>query len=674
MDTTSLSDDFLHWARDSARTLEERFGILRFMEAAYVQHYRGPDKVGGDWKASMILREKRRFDAAFRPVLDEKRLRLVADLLPDIMSLDLGSSSDDRPLRDLGVLRFLPQLTELKLADLEMEDLGIVLHLPVLREFTLRFYTVQTNAVEDYSALACCPELRKITLFAKLPWPVLIGWENLLHLEELVWQAPGSALQSIPRLPALRKLMVDGSSHVRDLSHSIRDFHQLPEMPELESFWGGDFYRLDGIERYPKLRFLCVGGFFRTLQPLSTLTRLTHLRVVSPELRDIMPIVPLPILHQFAVVTKRPQDYTPLMEAPALRELYSFGCDTPQMDLDAVRFVLPPDDDVFAVATPRPLAPLRLRLLPKNNKPDPSIAMHEWPDGSEGWDGYMPMRESEARWVNDLIHDTLEQANYFKIKGIIFKKTDLSGSRVIPGSGIITGEPVDVSRVCNINLLKVEALSRLREVLDCIRTALARTRVRWTVLITGYAEPDADEWDESWRNEDRLSPQAIMQDMLESHLEEERKANMEQGFLNDEFRLKLLREQGEEPKPEDFIRSPIPDKPVPPGKSTGGIAVAEPPPDDEDPPLTFEPPKTGWSPDDDDDDEGGLAEAEPGEEDNDEHWLPPPPNLNPNISWTGLTLYCYLTEDSLWIYSHHDYKTYEYLLGIPAENPLENEA
>ncbi|MBE2287244.1 MAG: hypothetical protein IAE77_27565 [Prosthecobacter sp.] len=649
---STVADDFLTWATDSSRTLEERFGILRLVECVYSRYYRGPDKRPVNYEAERHRLEDRRYNAVFEPVWDDEDLRLAAGLLPQVLEIDLHQYSNDRPLRDLGFLRFVPHLTSLKLAQIEVESLDILRHLPALRSFQ----ALLMDRVEDYSALASCRELTALHVQGQHPWPVFSGLESLPLLEDVAWHLPLRAFTEIPRLPAVKRL--DLSCWNSDsLVGCLRDFHQLPEMPLLEHFWGGGFYRLEGIERFPRLRTARISGFFRTLAPIARMPALTHLRIVCDELRDIAAAAVMPRLHQFVLRSIRPQDWTPLMESTTLREVLTDGCETPQPDFDTLQIVLPSRDDVFAVSTPRPLPLLRLFSFDRQCK-DRSLVPPDdgFPDGPAGWDGCHFMRQSEEWWFTDLLRESLREAGLLKLPGV---RVGFGSRRRDRPSTATHGKPVIAYRHITLRLLRTEAISHLRDLVKAARTALSRTRFPWQVNLILNAEVDADEWDEDWRDSDD-SPQERAMEHLRDEQQREREQERLRLFLADQHRLALLQEQGTTPAPGDIgPRRLPPARPLPP--------VFQPP---------AEPGSPGQQDDDDeafssDDNEGGIAEAEPGQDDGeDESWLPQVELSDPNFRWNQLTLFLTLTEDALWCPTHRgDIEAASYLMDLPIKQP-----
>lgn len=659
-DDTS-ADAFYAWATDPSRTLEERYGILQLLEFVYARHYRGEDKPSHNYQADQRRREARRFNPAYQPVIDPQRVRLVASLLPQVQSVDFNHYNNDRPIRDLSFLRFLPWLQALSLQEIEVPRLKILRHLPALRTLD-----VWSDEVEDYSAITSCRELQRLTVRTEHPWPILTGLETLPHLTHLDWHSNGRALIGLPPLPAVTHFRLSGGHSVYSLAGCLRDFHQLPAMPQLVHFWGGTFYRLDGIERYPQLRIALIKGYFTSLAPLAALRHITHLRVSSPRLEEVASVVPIPSIFHFAAESARPQDWTPLMDSPSLREVHGAGCGTAQPDLGTVRMLLPSADDHFATATPRPLQPLRLFAFSahvegadKEFGAQIEAARHAAiTDPPPSWHECPAMHESEHRWIISRIDDCLAQAGLSDIPGIRVGGYGRRRKRD-DDTHLFHSEPgTSIYRKTSIDLLKVHAISRLSDVITAIRPFLASTRLPWHVFFICDAEPDADEWDADWRDED--SPQQRIIDELLDDQRREQERRREELYLADEHRLRLLREQGHDPAPGEFQTTPLPPpKPLPDIKITApGSPPADPEPDpDEDNPF-------------DDDDTGGIAEAEPGQEDQDEHWLPPPPQLDPNFDWSGDRLFFSLYENTVEVMNRpKDAEALSYLLGLPPIYP-----
>lgn len=650
---STVADDFLTWAADPSRTLEERYGIVRLNEAVYERYYAGPDKQRLSAEASIRQREDRRYNAAYEPVIDAHRLRITADLLPKVTELAFYNFGVDRPMGDISFLRFVPGLTRLTLEGLEVESLDVLRHLPDLTYFR----TIHADRVEDYTALASCRKLQHLSLYTRHPWPNFTGLETLPLLDTLDAHIALRAFIEIPALPAIRWLNLQDHAGY-SMNGCLRDFHQLPDMPRLEQLCIRSLYRLDGIERFPRLRALNVMGFFRTLAPVARAAALTHLRIANDELRDIAAVAAMPAVHQFSLRSIRPQDWTPLMDSGTLREIFTDGCATPQPDFDTLQLVLPSRGDVFSPPTPRPLPPLRLLAYQQQEK-DPALHPPSdlYPDtGPEGWDGCHYMRQSENWWLVDLLEDAFRAAGLLKVPGVRLNVFS-SGNR--RGSNLFISNPRVSHRSSTIQLLRSEAISRLRDVVAAIRTALSQTLHSSHVTLILNAEPDADDWDEDWRDSDDTPQERAMQHLREEQ-EREREQQRLQLFLADQHRLALLKEEGSPSLPGDIGPRRLPSaKPLPPIFQPPAAPAEHADEDEDDAPNPFG------------SDDGGIAEAEPGQNDADEeHWLKPVEISDPNLRWKGLSLYLTVTESAVWCSNHPGKpEAASYLLGIPIESP-----
>lgn len=640
----TVSEDFLAWAADPARSVEERYGIVRLTEYVYRNCYQGADKVSPGFEEERQMREDRCYDPAYDPVPDPAMLRITAGFLPILTKLELETHLTDRPIRDLGVLAFVPGIQELKLRDIEIDRLEALRHVPDLRRFHIR-----TDGVEDYRDLALCRELRHIGIQTWHPWPVLDGLDTLPHLERLEWLSNGRSLAGIRALPHLKSLSIDWPGHHAELANCVKDLHQLPEMPRLETLWGGWFYRLDGIGRFPRLRVVCIKGYFKSLAPLAVLKEVTHLRVVSPRIEEVATIAGMPSVFQFAIQSLRPQDWSPLFDSGTLRDVYQDGCEAPQPDYHTLRMLLPSPADVFGSPEPRPHEPLRFRLRPGNGAADPRPSI-QFAEGPDGWDGCLAMRQSEIRWANGELHAALEEAGLLKLKGVRFD-TDRHESYHI----FSTESRGPVSRHAEIRLLRTEAIGRLRSIVECLRAVLLRTRYPWQVHFMLTPEADAEDWDETWRRDD--SPEQRIQDLLEEERESERVRQRRRLFLKDEQRLRLLKELGHDPG--EFRRSDLP-------------------PEEEPPEIIIRTPSKGHGKDkkadaNKPDNGGGLAEADPHQPDADESWLPPVEISDPNIDWNRLYLSFTITEEAVWIAASRTkaIAALSYLLDLAPDDPPE---
>ena len=652
-----LAESFIEWALDPARNLEERFATLTVVEMCVAWDEVRRKVYDNDFEKRRAMWKARKLNPAYVPVLKEEEVRIAAGQLEGLISFSTHAS-DDRPIRDLEVLRFTPNLETLSLSGCAIEHYEFMRHLPKVH--TLYIHGDDT---EDMRGIGHCRSLRFLHIRNQCPWPRLDGWEQLVSLETLVWHGSGLAFLSVPELPALRRFYLEyGHHHTQGVS-TIKDFNQLPAMPLLEHFTGWHFYRLDGIERYPRLRSLVIAGCFPSLEKLACLKQLTHLTIGNDEISDIKPLLAVPELHQLRIRTKRPHDYSFLAEAPQLREVRALGCDVPQVDLHTLSHILSGWEDRFAAAEPRPLPPLVLRAHYKDQTVNPpeSFAYSEYDE--TGWHGNRLFQESEEEWVRLQLVAALEDSGLMKLPGI-----EVVGRHVVEEHvPFIWFSHVNArKRELGLRLHTIHAISRLRDIIACIRGVFVRTRYRWSVLITG--DPNSSDYDYLEQGRKR-TPEEEAEDERSTQEHFEKKRKEEQEYLARELRLRMLKEDGQEPNPADF-------NPPPPPKDEGkggGVATLTKTEDEEPPPMKFDPPNLDYdNRDDEDDSEGGLAEGEPGQEDNDEHWLPLPPHVDPNTFWAELVLYITVTEDYI-LTGRQRVTSMEYLMDLKTEWPDEPE-
>jgi len=643
---TPNGEAFVEWALDRARTVEERFSVLLLLEAC------AKDLYPGNWQSQTKRREARRYNAAWVPELDPEAVRVTAGKLEEVTGYP-KRVDDDRAVRDFEILRFLPNVKGLsigaEMTDLEMlhhvpglENLGVggammdisgLRHVPLLTELC-----VGGLRLEDYRPVSLCRKLRSLNVQCSFPWPRIEGWESLVELEDLYWTGSALGFLSVKRLPAVRKMTLHCGQPNGD--GALRDFTQLPEMPELRLLDIRHLFYLDGIERCPKLINAVIGGPILSAAPVATLAALTHLTLRSDHLAEVRSLAACPALHQLLVFGKRPQDFTPLAEAPQLHEVRVFGCETPQVDLDMLRVVLPDWDDYFATPEPRALQELELVVCPGGTG-DPQWPRGEYPENTTDWQANPAFRHNEHAWVGRRLQAALDAQGMTREDG--YRVDSYHVPKPEPGkpAGRFEGGAGDGHRRVTLWLLGTRTIGRLREIVNCLRPSLAGLAHPWSVSIIGEPEADDHMWGHAWVSHEDDDSSYL------AYLEKQRK---EAELMAQELRLKLLREQGMEPDAKDFVMPP-----PPAGEGSKGGVATKAKPDDGDgeedkPPMKFDAPNLDWDDRDDEDDaEGGIKDADPDDEDEDEHWLKPPPKMDPNTFWNGISLYLSLTEHALLI-------------------------
>ena len=628
MDT--LAEDFLAWAGDAGRSVEEKFGVVLLVEGVYQRFAWAAGLPFVNFEEQRKVREARLFNPAYAAEVPRWKLEFAAGKLGEVRELSIGDYTDDRPLRDLSFLRFVPGLEGLRIGSLDREDLAGLRHVPGLRKFSLR-----SPEVEDYAELAGCRGLRELDVHTSHPWPMLAGLDGLPELVNLHWHGPVSALATVGTLPALRYLQTGGNFYHTYGANPVRDLHALPEMPLLQHLWGGWFHRLDGVERFPKLSFLMVMTFAKGLGRLAALEQLTHLRVSAPNLTGLEEVARIRGLLQFALYSERPQDWGVLLESESLREVFHFIDYKTEADLGMLRLVLPDYADFFAAPEPRPLEPLRLITGGSvEEKGMTAVAPPtEYPEGPDGWDGNLGMRETEGRWVATRVREALDWAGFLRMQGV------RCGVWKAGAYDIFSSPPTPRShRTIMVNLLRTEAIARVREIVECLRRALAGFRYRWQIYVHMEVQPDADRWDESWRN---VSEETAAKQEEEDERYREYQQKQKRILLDDELRLRMMKELGEDLS--GFKPSPRPARPDDPYNA--------PEPEEKKP---------------DDDGPGGAAECDPDTEAKDEHWLPPVSITDPNAVWHDLNCMFEFDEEAIYIHvKNHGLEHIRDLFDLP---------
>ena len=625
-----IASEFLGWAEDGARTEEERFGIVLFSEYVYRKFCWNAGLPAPDFTEERRKREARRFNPAYVEEVPRWKLEFIAGKLGGLRELRMGNSHDDRPLRDLSVLRFVPGLEELGLDSIGREDLEGLRYVPGLRKLS-----IWGLELEDFGEIAVCRGLRELSAYCQHPCPTLAGLEGLPVLERLAWNGAPHALATVGSLPALRRLTTLMDLHFSRNTRVLRDLHELPEMPLLEELRGVWFCRLAGLERFPRLHFLTAGLFAKDTGELAGMERLTHLRLAAPRLELLDAAAGLPRLVQLALYSERPQDWGVMMECETLREVFHFIDYETEADLGMLRLVLPDAGDMFAAAEPRVLAPLRLVTGGSHEekgmcKVGPDAA---FPEGPDGWDGNPGMRETEKRWVCEKMREALRGAGFLKLQGLRLAVGKNGSFHFFTSTHVPLGH-----RMASFTLLGTEAIAKAPEIVECVRRVLAGLRHRWQVYVHMDAEPDADTWDEPWRNRSK-------EDMARVEEEDERQMEFDRKrkriLLDDELRLRMMRELGQDVS--TFRPSPRPATP-------------------HDPHYAPEPEERKKP---DDGGPGGTAECDPDNEAPEESWLPKPEITDPNSRWREL--FCAFEFDEEAVYMHvknHGLETIRYLFDF----------
>jgi len=525
-----MAEDFLSWALSADRNLEERFLVELLLEKG-LDSWRirtGQPHDPGLWQKSRDRKKARMFNPAHRPEIRSADLECALPFILGFETLELGGH-DDRPVRDLGGLRFLPALTSLKLTDCELSSLTPLLDLPCL----LRFSITGDDELEDYTPLARCTHLQRLNLHPGCAWPELGDLAKLVDLEEFSFGRNPWQLEELGRLACFPKLLTASFA----LGFPLRDARNLPEMPVLRRLVVREVCRLDGFERFQSLEELTVGGAFRDARPVSGLPKLTHLSFESGTFQDVQPLTQLPELRHFAMCSGWPRDYSPLVEAPKLRQISATGdgARVNEMELATLNAALSPWDEDFALPEQRPWSgPFRLICMDDYASLNAVNAEERVTlDRRENLNFSHAMQQAESAWFH---------AEVDRITRLTF------GQDWEPDGGY-------TNHAC-VWIKKVAYAERVPELIEALRELPAKSRVRRMVWIWVTIEQD------NWQDSDWEEPSAAAQ-RYEDDLDLERYKAERLDLLERQYRYDLRKQTEEHIDPEDFSKPLVEPEPVP---------------------------------------------------------------------------------------------------------------
>ncbi len=382
------SDDFLTWATDQSRTVEELFGIELLVEKcmSHWNHKHGV-QVPINHEQIRLTQKNRQLNPRYKPNLTRDQLEHAAEVLDMITSFSTNHSSD-RYLRDISFLRFCANLTALHFYHGEINDWSVLALLPQIT--TLH---ISDEVARDLRPIGTLAHLENLTLSIRTPWPRLSGLENLTCLKDFHFYGNILALTAIPTLPAVRnaKIHYGGGFNV-----PLRSVADLPAMPELRRLDLESTDLLDGIERFPHLLNLEIYGFLPDLSPLAANVALTHLYLSGVQYTDLAPLITLRNLCLITLRNDFPPDLAPLTELPRLHEIIVKSEAIVPPDLATLNALCAPWEDEFCCHPPREQPPLRLIVVGKRRKDYDEKADFGGIPRDYGED--REMRISESKW------------------------------------------------------------------------------------------------------------------------------------------------------------------------------------------------------------------------------------------------------------------------------------
>jgi hypothetical protein len=523
--------NFVEWVCDPATGREARFAAQVLVEQL-LPRWKTENGItfSTNYEAERLARKERALNPAFEPEVSRDDAERIAVILPKLVDISLYRW-DDRPVRDLSVLQFLPALEKLRLHGAEILDYGPLAYVPLLRELR-----VGDNAVTDLRPIARHRQLELLTLTLRQPWPDLTGLENLTALRHLEFWGNVLALTVVPRLAGVRYAKI----HQLGFNVPLRQVSDLPEMPELRRLFLENTTSLTGLERSPHLLNLEIYGYFDSIEPVRSLRELTHAVISGGEYRDVSPAA-LPKIRRLTTRREKPLDYSCLADAPRLHEVKLELCAINKMEVAALNAALPPWGDEFT-AEFRPLQPLALYV----GDHDSWLDIHAESTGRErDWGEDEEMANSEARWFASEVNTRLGT-----LLGKRWGWLDLRFAKN-PGHKTVT-------------IVRPEDLQRLPEIVERLRRLMASCRYPWYVWLMSDSlaeyEYDMKQMEEEERGDDEeaFDAEKEQQEWEYNHqrLEERRK------FFEREYRYHLLKQDGMTVRPADFAppKEELPEK------------------------------------------------------------------------------------------------------------------
>lgn len=519
------AEEFIQWALDSRRTDDEAYFAERVVELGVARwHWHHAGRMPSSYIHSLMdYKKERRRNPAHRVVLERSDVERAIEALSKDPELSL-LCFEDRPIRDISGLRFFPYLRKLFSESTEITDLTPLAAVPQLER--LMFHDA---VIEDLRPLSALTRLRYLDISCGRPWPIVDGLHTMESLEELTWQGNLLPLEGLGTFPRLRRVRLT----TRDNALPLRDLSRLPEMPALDLLAVNALDRLDGLERYPRLRNLNLNGCFSDLRPLTSLPSLTHVSLSSTSAFDLAPLSQLHELRWVKIKTEHPCDLYALTDAPKLREVVVEGCEANVRELPTLRAVLSSWNEDFLVPQPRPLAPMRYVM--RSPATEAMLVCSPAPDPNGFYDD-TEMQLSEARWFTQRLNAAIQRATNNPRWG------DISHSTAFPKRELF---------VTVHSLASAEALPDLFEVM---RRTMAECRyphlLKFNIRLTADWHTREEEW--------RTPADIAAEHDRERREEKERKQREEAELREREYRYRQLRREGIKFDPLEFGPPPVP--------------------------------------------------------------------------------------------------------------------
>ncbi len=568
-------DDFISWVCDPARTNDELFTVELLLDQARLG-LEWPTTVDKSFDARMERMKARRQNPAYRPSLPREELEALAARSAAVPAFS-GGGLVDRSVRDLAALRFFPALTNLSVSGSDVSDLSPVAELAELSYFSIG----EHGDLGGHHALvmAQCgamPKLERVHLALRHPWPDLRAVADWRALKDVNFSGNILAWEEVQALPTVRsvalKKWVGGSVPLRDLA-------KLPEMPAVRILTIHETSSLDGVERYPTVLNLEVGGIFRDLSPLTRLEKVTALTLQGELFHDLSPLARMPGLRQLRLIRERAIDLSALADCPHLRRVEMERCAMMRTEVAALNAGLIPEAEDFETPESRPLGEPRFYKIAKDDEAAEAFfqARREKAEHRREafFDGDEAMQKAEERYLAESLQRDLD-------------------AMLGRGWGLLTSAWM-------ISLKRYADTMRVLEVIQLLRETSARMRLPRKFMLNvephgdmSYeleqmqerdrkeAEPEGD-----WLAKYHEPEQVLAENEEQRQMREERYQLLEREHLHqirgeegvDPDLIELLREEAEPTdEAEDEEEEPLTPATNEDDEGEGGVAIAPPPP------------------------------------------------------------------------------------------------
>lgn len=528
-------EGFIQWALAGDRTVEERYTTELLVEQG-VGWWNSNHKIYThlDINTRIERNRQRALNPAYEPCYTAEDVRKATETWPGAKFISFWGGPDDRPIRNLSVLRFFTQVESVQISASEAPDASVFSLLPNLRTLTFG-----SSHCEDFGPIGRCAQLRELALTLgaswgrmRSHWPAVAGLEQLVELENLTLN--GNLLAFAPGVtwPKVRQATLTCEPLA---ARSVRD---LPQVPACEFLTLKGAERLDGIEAFSRLRNLALLSDVQDFTPLAALQHLTSFTCGGFEPLDVSPLARLPKLavikfnanYKYTVNAIKPRDFSPLTDAAALRELHVENCPPVVEEVRTLNAVLQPWDDEFLAPEPRALpTPFKFVLGPWNQSPDARRPVQLAPA-----DNGLPdvgLRKAEGNWVQRFVTKLIDRK---------------LGAR---DWGTATAEAEH--RIFTVTIESYAVVEKLPLVLDVMREAMTRLRDDYVGTIMIALKVHAPEPTEAQRalEEKRHDEEDEAEYKLRRKEQEELLERLHRYELNKQLGVKI--------NPEDFVPEPL---------------------------------------------------------------------------------------------------------------------